>query len=192
MEIINYIIANCTEFISCGGIFVGFFLVMIESFIPALPLSVFVALNVNAFGFFIGCLISWIATSLGSYICYSIFAFVERKLTSKFLDRNLVKKIMSSIDRFSDIKFPELVLLITLPFTPSFLVNILCGLTRMDRDKYLGALLLGKVFSIIFWGYIGKSLIESLTDINSIVFIILTLVISYGLSKSVSHKLNIE
>ena len=73
MEFINLLVEWSTEFISDGGIIFGFFIVFIECFIPALPLSVFVALNVNAFGFFVGTFISWIATSLGSIICYTLF-----------------------------------------------------------------------------------------------------------------------
>ena len=57
MDIVNTIIDYSTNFMSIGGVPFGFFLVFIESFIPILPLSVFVALNVNAFGFFIGILI---------------------------------------------------------------------------------------------------------------------------------------
>ena len=73
LDIIKYLIENSTDIIETGGILTGFLLVFIECFIPALPLSVFVALNVNAFGFLIGCIISWLATCLGSYICYKIF-----------------------------------------------------------------------------------------------------------------------
>ena len=54
MDIINNIIDFCTNFIYTGGIFFGMFIVFLESFLPVLPLSVFVALNCNAFGFFIG------------------------------------------------------------------------------------------------------------------------------------------
>lgn len=191
MDIIQYIIEHSTDFIVSGGIFVGFFLVFIECFIPALPLSVFVALNVNAFGFFIGFLISWIATCLGSYTCYRFFSFVQQKLSDKFLNRRMIKKVRNGIGRFREIKFTELVLVITLPFTPSFLINILAGLTKYSKKKFVCALLIGKSFSVIFWGYIGKSLIESLTDLKSILFICITLVLAYIISKIVSRKLNI-
>ena len=66
MDIVAYIIENSTKYIESGGLLFGFLLVFLECFIPALPLSVFVALNVNAFGFFVGCLISWIATCTGN------------------------------------------------------------------------------------------------------------------------------
>ena len=192
MDIIRFIVDNSTEFVSKGGIPVGFLLVFIECFIPALPLSVFVALNVNAFGFLVGFLISWIATCLGSYICYLLFSFVGEKLSNKFLNRKMVQKIRRGIETFEKIKFTELVLIITLPFTPSFLVNILSGLTKMRKEKFLFALLIGKCFSVVFWGYIGKSFIESLTDITSIVYILLTLILAYIISKIVSRKMNID
>ena len=192
MDIIQYIIDNSTDFISQGGILVGFFLVFIECFIPALPLSLFVALNINAFGFLIGFFISWCATCLGSYICYRFFSFVDRKLSDKFLNRRLIQKVKKGISKFQKIKFTELVLIITLPFTPSFLINILSGLARVSREKFLLSILIGKGFTVVFWGYIGKSLIESLTDIKSIIYIVVTLVLAYVISKIVSKKMNLE
>ena len=38
---------------------------------------------------------------------------------------------------------------ITLPFTPSFLINILGGLSGMSKEKFLIAILIGKLFEII-------------------------------------------
>ncbi|MBR6137892.1 MAG: TVP38/TMEM64 family protein [Bacilli bacterium] len=192
MDLIKYIIDHSTEFVSNGGMLVGFFLVFIECFIPVLPLSVFVALNVNAFGFLGGFLISWSATCLGSYLCYLFFLFIEGKLTEKFLKRKTIKKIKNSIDKFEKIKFTELVLIITLPFTPSCLVNILAGLTKVAKEKFLIALLIGKSFTIVFWGYIGKSLIESLTDLKSLIYIFVTLLLAYIISKIVSKKMHID
>lgn len=192
MDTIEYVIGHSTNFVSSGGILMGFALVFIECFIPALPLSVFVALNVNAFGFFMGVFISWIATSLGSYICYLFFSYLETKVSQRFLHRKMVQKIKSAIDKFKKIEFTELVLLITLPFTPSSLINILCGLTKMPREKFVCALLIGKCFSIVFWGYIGKSLIESLTDLKSLIYIFITLVLAFAISKVVNRKMRIE
>ena len=192
MELVNYIIEYSTRLIGDNGIIIGFLLVFIECFIPALPLSVFVALNVNAFGFVLGCIISWIATCLGSFICYKMFYYIESKLTTKFLNKKITKKVKNGIDKFNKIKFSELVLVLTLPFTPSFLVNILSGITMMNSKKFVGALLIGKFFSILFWGYIGKSLIESVRDIYSLIYIFVTLIIAYLISKVVSRKMNIE
>ena len=192
MDIINTIIEYSTSFISTGGILFGFFIVFIECFIPILPLSVFVALNVNAFGFFIGILISWLATSLGSFLCYLLFTFIEEKVTEKLLNKKTINKIQKGFDKFNKITFSGLVLIITLPFTPSCLVNILCGLTRMKKEKFIAAILIGKMFTIIFWGYIGKSIIESITDLKSIIFIVMALIVAYIISKIINKEFEIE
>ena len=192
MDIISRIIEYSTNFISTGGMLFGFFLVFLECFIPALPLSVFVALNVNAFGIFIGVLISWVATCTGSFLCYLLFSFLEEKLVKKLLNKKFVMKIKKGIDKFQTITFSQLVLIITLPFTPSCLINILSGLARVSREKFISALLIGKVFTVIFWGYIGKSFIESLVDLESIIYIVVALIIAYIISKIVSRKMNIE
>ena len=192
MHVVEYIIDHSTEFVSSGGILFGFFLVFLECFIPALPLSVFVTLNINAFGFFIGILISWIATCLGSILCYLFFSFIKGKFTDKFLSRKMISRIKKTIDRFKKITFTELVLLITLPFTPSFIVNIVSGLSGVSKEKFIIAILIGKVFMVTFWGYIGKSLIDSLTDIKSIIYIVIALIIAYVISKIVSRKMEIE
>ena len=62
VEVVNSFVDFCTNFISQGGILFGFFLIFLESFLPVLPLGVFVALNVNAFGGILGFGRSWIAT----------------------------------------------------------------------------------------------------------------------------------
>lgn len=192
MDIIEQVIEFSTNFISSGGLLFGFFIVYIECLIPVLPLSVFIALNVNAFGFFMGVLISWIATCLGCVTCYYLYVFLGDKLTKKFISKKTYSKIKDKIDKFRDIKFSQLVLVITVPFTPSFLINLLAGLSHMEKEKFFLGLLVGKIFTIIFWGYIGKTLIESLTDIKALVYIGITLVVAYIISKIVTKKFGIE
>ena len=63
---------------------------------------------------------------------------------------------------------------------------------RIPRKKFIFAILIGKFFSIVFWGYIGKSILESLTDLKSLIYIFITLVLAFILSKIVSQKLNLE
>ena len=192
MDFVRMIIDYSTNFISSGGIPFGFFLVFIECFIPILPLSVFIALNVNAFGLFTGVFMSWIATSLGSYLCYLLFYIFEKKLSKKIISKKLIYGIKKKIDTFKNISFSNLVLLITLPFTPAFLINIVGGLAKIPKDKFLVALVIGKVFSTTFWGYIGKSFLSSLTDVKSLIFIGITLIIAFVISKTVGHKMNLE
>lgn len=192
MNLVNEFVDFSTNFISSGGIFYGFLLVLLESAIPALPLGVFVALNVNAFGIIIGTFISWIATCLGCFLSYSLFFYLSNKFIYKFFNDRKKKKIDKAMKKIKKISFSNLVLLIALPFTPAFLINIVCGIAATSRKKFVSAILLGKIFMIIFWGYVGKSLIESITDISTIITISIMLLIAYFLSKIVSKKMNIE
>lgn len=192
MDAINNIVVKATDLIATGGPIVGFLLILIESFIPALPLGVFVALNINAFGFFFGILISWIATCIGCFLSYTLFYKLSNKVVYKLLNRKTKRIIEKGIEKFKKIPLQNLVIIITLPFTPAFLINIFAGVAGIKKEKFLIALLIGKAFMIIFWGYIGKSFIESMTDIKAIIFISLTLLASYIISKFVSKKTHIE
>lgn len=192
VEVVNSFVDFCTNFISQGGILFGFFLIFLESFLPVLPLGVFVALNVNAFGGILGLGISWVATCLGCFVSYLFFSFLSEKYLYKFLSFKMVEKVNKGIDSFRKISFSNLVLVISLPFTPAFLVNIICGIARVSQKKFLASIFIGKVFMLIFWGYVSKSLIESVTDINTIIIISLMLLVAYVISKIVSKKFDLE
>lgn len=192
METITELVNSSTKLIASGGLVVGFLLVLLEAFLPMLPLGVFVGLNINAFGFLPGIIISWIANVLGSYIAYLFFCFISTKFIYKFLKNKTIEKIDKQLHKFNKISFTNLVLILTLPFTPSCFINLLAGTSGMSKDKYLFSLIIGKAFMITFWGYIGKSLIESLTDIKALIFIGIILLFAYLLSKIVSKKMNIE
>ena len=79
MELVNQIIEKSTQLVASGGLLFGFLMVLSEAFLPILPLGVFVSLNINAFGFLIGVVISWIATCLGSYIAFLFFIVFSAK-----------------------------------------------------------------------------------------------------------------
>ena len=96
------------------------------------------------------------------------------------------------MSKFQKISFSSLVLVISLPFTPAFLVNIICGIARVSKRKFLFSIFIGKVFMILFWGYVSKSLIESMTDINTIIIVSLMLIVAYVISKFVSKKVDLE
>ena len=192
VEAIYSFVDYCTEFISSGGFLFGFLLILLESFLPILPLGVFVALNVNAFGGIFGIFLSWIATCTGCFLSYIFFSFLSDKLLHRVLSDKTLKKVEGAISKFQKISFSNLVLIVALPFTPAFLVNIICGIAHVSRKKFLASIFLGKVFMLIFWGYVGKSLIESVTDINTIIIVSLMLVVAYILSKIVNKKMNLD
>lgn len=192
VEAVNTFVDFCTNFISDGGLLFGFLLIFLESFLPILPLGVFVALNVNAFGGVIGICLSWLATCLGCFISYLFFSFLSQNLLHKILSKKTLEKVERAIDKFQKISFSNLVLVVALPFTPAFLVNIVCGIARVSRRKFLFSIFIGKVSMLIFWGYVSKSLIESMTDINTIIIVSLMLLVAYMVSKIVSKRVDLD
>ena len=167
MEYLQEIVSFLTKFLQAGGPFVGVLIILLESIIPALPLGVFIALNIQAFGNVFGFLISWLATSLGCFLSYSVFYY----FASDFLLR-IVKKhkrdLIKLEKKLRKISFSNFVLLVALPFTPAFLVNIACGLSKMPFKKFGMGILIGKLSIVFFWGFVGTSLIESITNIETI------------------------
>lgn len=192
LDLINTIVEYSTEVISNGGILFGMLLIMIESFIPVLPLSVFIALNTHTFGLLPGIVMSWVSTCIGCYISYLIFYYVSNNIIYKYLSKKTRNKIDKAVDKFQNISLANLTVIITLPFTPAFLINILAGVSGMSKKKYIVALLIGKIFMVSFWGYIGKSFVESMTDISAIIVMSIMIIIAYALSKLIGKNANIE
>ncbi len=192
MENLSAIIDQITNLITNGGPLVGFLIIVLESFIPPLPLGVFVALNCNAFGLFLGITLSWIATIIGCILSYMLFKSLSNKVIYKHLGEKNKERVKKGSKRFNEISLSGLVLLIALPFTPAFLINIIAGVSNLPKKKFIASLLIGKISTISFWGIIGKSFIESMTDIKAIIFIVIALLIAYIISKIVSKKMHIE
>ena len=101
-------------------------------------------------------------------------------------------KVGKSLKAVKKISFSNLVLIIALPFSPAFLINIACGLSKTDFKKFITAILIGKLSIIYFWGFVSKSLLESITDIKTLIIIGILLIVSYALSKIVNKKLKFE
>lgn len=192
MDLINTIVEYSTEVISNGGILFGMLLIMVESFIPVLPLSVFIALNTHTFGLLPGIVMSWVSTCIGCYISYLIFYYVSNNIIYKYLSKKTRNKIDKAVDKFQNISLANLTVIITLPFTPAFLINILAGVSGMSKKKYIVAVVIGKIFMVSFWGYIGKSFVESMTDISAIIVMSIMIIIAYALSKLIGKNANIE
>ena len=181
---INSAVDVITNFMSNFGIISGIFLIILESMLPILPLGVFIALNVMTFGEVIGFIVSWLSTVTGCMLAFYICRYLKDKYEKKYRKDKKVKKLKKAIDNIS---LSNLVLIISLPFTPAFAVNIASGLSNIDPKRYLIALLIGKLPMVFFWGFIGKSFLESISDPYTIAQIIVLLIVSYLVSKVVNN-----
>lgn len=188
-NIIGSVVVLLKETIMSNSILIGFSIgmmtIILESIIPILPLGFFIATNMLVFGNLIGFLLSLIATIIGCSI--SFFAFRKGFHSTK---KN--KKIEQLIDRINKIPFPLLVVLMSFPFSPAFLFNIAAGCSNLSYPKYLISLLLSKSIIVYFWGFIGTTLFESITNTAVLWKLSLLLLFVFILSKLAVRNFRLE
>lgn len=193
MEVLNALNENLNTFLLNAGMMaplISSMLVIAEAIFAFLPLFVFITINVLTMGTIVGALVSWVCTIFGSFVAF----FLCRKGLSPVFQRCIknkshLNKFMNYID---NLKFSKLVLIISIPLTPSFFVNLAAGLSKIPLKKYLYALILGKTCIVLFWGVLGTSLIECLTNPIVLLKVIAMVVICNLISKFISKKLNID
>lgn len=182
-QIITDIVQYIMNIMSSLGIFSGFILVILESIIPILPLGVIVALNIMTFGSVLGFIVSLVATITGCTLSFIICRKLREKFDKKYGKNEMVQKFKKYLNKIS---YSNLVLILALPFTPAFAVNIGAGLSEIDTKKYFSALMIGKIPMVYFWGFIGKSFLESMKDPYTIAQIIVMLILAYLVSKVIN------
>src|SRR5690625_456954 len=153
----EYILHLLDEYEQLGPL-PGMLFPFIEAFLPFLPLFVFVIANGAAYGLFKGLLYSWIDTSLGSILVFYIIRRLGDKRIFSLLRKNKqVKKVTVWLERHG---FGPLFLLLCFPFSPSSVINVVAGLSRISRQQFVLAVLLGKSVMIFSIAYVGSSIVE--------------------------------
>lgn len=168
----------------------GILLPMLEAFIPMLPLVLFVMANAAAFGLWKGFLISWIGACIGSLLVFFIIRRLGQQKFFIFLTKHQkVKKLMNWVERHG---FGFIFLFLCFPFTPSSIINIVAGLSRVSIKQFILAVMLGKfvmIFTISFIGYDLKSLIEQ--PLRTVIVVIIMFVLWY-IGKKIEIRIDTE
>ncbi len=192
-NILNNIYVFLIDLINSSSIYgplLACLLIFLESIIPVLPLFVFITIIFISYGSLLGFIISYILTVLGCFFSYYLWQKFIKNIFKRTIRKN--HKYDNIVKKIDKMKLSSLVLLISIPFTPAFLVNIGASLSDMPFKRFATAIIIGKVSLIIFWGFIGTSLVESFRNPRIMIIIIIMLLISYIVSKIVTKKLNIE
>ena len=172
------------------GPLLGCLFIVLESIIPPLPLFVFITINFVAFGSVIGFIISWICTCIGCIISYWLVKKIFGNLVvNKIKDVELLSKFMNYVENLS---LTQVIVILSIPFTPAFMVNIAAGLCNMNFKKFLISILVGKIFLVYFWGVVGTGLLESLHNPRSIITVIVMVVIAYLVSIIIKKVFKID
>lgn len=192
MDMINNFINTFVLHLSSWGLIGGFFLILLESIIPALPLGVFIGMNMLAFGNVTGFFLSYFSTIIGCMLSFSVFKYVVKDLVLRILNNKTIEKVEVYMEKIKKLDFNCLVILIALPITPASLINMAAGLAKMDSKKYLLALLIGKLSIVYFWGYIGSSILKDIKNPQVILKMIILVLITYIISKIIEKIIKVE
>ena len=173
-------IMNTIDAMGVYGPLLGSLFIVLESIIPPLPLFVFITINFLAFGYVMGFIISWFCTIIGCVISY----FLVKKLLRNFVVKkiknvDLLNRCMHYIENMS---LTKITVILAIPFTPAFMMNIAAGLVNMNFKKFFIAILISKIFLVYFWGFVGTSLVESFQNPSSLITVVVMMLLAYGMS----------
>lgn len=170
------------------GPIMGFVLPFIEAFLPFLPLVVIVVANASAYGLFLGFLLSWLGTVLGSYVLFLLVRrFGHHRKLAFLTQRKQIQKLIHWVDMRG---LTPLFILLCFPFTPSVLVNVVAGLSNLKKNYYLIILLLAKPIMIFSMSYLGSDLRDILTSPVKLISAGVIIIIVWLAGKAVERQLN--
>ena len=173
-------IMNTIDAMGVYGPLLGSLFIVLESIIPPLPLFVFITINFLAFGYVMGFIISWVCTIIGCVISYFLVKkFLRNFVVKKIKNVDLLNRCMHYIENMS---LTKITVILAIPFTPAFMMNIAAGLVNMNFKKFFIAILISKIFLVYFWGFVGTSLVESFQNPSSLITVVVMMLLAYGMS----------
>lgn len=171
IENVRDILQNYRSF----GPFLGILLPLLESFLPVLPLILFVAANAAVYGPFLGFLFSWIGTCLGAIIVFWFFRSFAKRRLKRWLEKS--SKVQHTLNWIEKHGFGPLFLLLCFPFTPSSLVNVAAGVSELRFRSFFMAVMLGKMIMVAMISYIGHDWIGLIQEPLKVLGIAIVVVI---------------
>lgn len=165
----------------------GIFLPFIEALLPFLPLFVFVIANSLAYGLFKGFIYSWIGSVLGSITVFLIIRKLGNKqFVIKIKNNKSVLKVTDWVEAHG---FGPLFILLCFPFSPSSVINVVAGISRVSKLQFFLAVILGKSIMIFSMAYVGTSVTEFAKNPIRTTIILISILLFWSLGKYLENKM---
>ncbi len=166
----------------------GIFLPFIEAFFPFLPLFIFVVANSLAYGLFKGFIYSWLGSALGSITVFMIIRKLgNKKIFKKIKTHKAVIRVTNWVEHHG---FGPLFILLCFPFSPSSVINVVAGISKVHKLQYFLAVIFGKSIMIFSIAYIGTSISEFAKYPVRTTIILVSIIIFWGFGKFLEKKIN--
>lgn len=146
------------EFIAQYGPYamvVSSLLMIFQSLIAPLPAFFITLTNANLFGWWQGCILSFVSSMIGAAMCFFIARILGRDIVEKICTRGALKQIEDFFD-----KYGRKCILVArlLPFVSFDVVSYAAGLTSMGFWGFFLATGLGQAPACIVYSYVGGML----------------------------------
>lgn len=173
------------KYVKQVGPVLGISFPIIETFLPFLPLVLFVIINVSVFGFFWGYLYSWIGNCLGSFLLFLLL----RKVGGKKIEKIILKsKYSSTLTKIKTKNLSVMFVLYCFPFTPSFLISGAAALANMNSYEFIYILLPAKLIMMISLSFIGQNVSSFFqSPLKSFLYIVIIFIFNILSKKLVHH-----
>lgn len=164
----------------------GILLVMIEAFFAPLPLAALVTINIMAFGFWVGYLLSYLGTCIGTILVFLLIKRLGGRRLIPWLHRQKEYERFQSWIQGKG-AFPILILF-SFPFTPSIVVSALAALSEVRKRDFSLAVGIGKAVMILFLSVIGYNVSDFMAKPLRSTVIIVMMFLFLFLAKKMLEK----
>lgn len=165
----------------------GILLPFIEAFLPFLPLVVFVFANAAAYGLFEGFILSWTGSALGAIMVFLIIRKLgNRRIFTVMRKNKQVKKVTAWLERHG---FGPLFLLMCFPFSPSSVINVVSGLSKISSQQFILAVIMGKSVMIFSIAFVGTSIMEFAKNPVKTIVVGICIVLFWMIGKYIEKRL---
>ena len=134
---------------------ISFLLMVFQSIAAPLPAFFITLTNANLFGWWQGCILSWVSSMTGAAMCFWIARILGRDVVEKICTRGA----LLSIEEFFA-KYGKRCILVArlLPFISFDIVSYAAGLTAMDFWGFFLATGIGQLPACVVYSYVGGML----------------------------------
>ncbi|WP_114572011.1 TVP38/TMEM64 family protein [Exiguobacterium flavidum] len=168
-----------------GGPWAGLAAPFLESIFPFLPLVLIISANAATYGFWMGVLVSWIGSMLGSIFLFVCIRYLFRRPMTRWLAKH--QTAQTWIERVRHMSPISLGFLFSLPFMPAFVITSITALIQLPIRTYVIAAGIGKLIVVLIFSSIGNQWDSFLEKPVRLLFLLMLLGALWGISRGLEE-----
>ena len=170
-----------------GGPWAGLGAPFLEAIFPFLPLVLIISANAATYGFWLGTLLSWIGSLLGTILVFVAVRYVFRRPMTRWLEKH--KTAVYWLERINHMSPISLGFLYSLPFIPVSLITYLLALIQMPLRTFILAAGFGKLLVVVIFSVIGDQWREFIQSPLRLTLLVLLLAALWAVSRGLEEWL---